>query len=137
MANAGNERLRLYAKHGHKSDNYEDLVKDEMFPPLLFSSLERYLPHNLLNVSRHIKHEYMGDILRQHIERKDVSFLFPEFPKFYAFGHIQISISRNDEFLGIFSPSLQVPPRRRVPVPWTQSEEEDTLKKWVAKIVTF
>ncbi|PWA29844.1 homeodomain-like, Zinc finger, RING/FYVE/PHD-type [Artemisia annua] len=33
------------------------------------------------------------------------------------------------------SPSLQVPQRRRVPVPWTQSEE-DTLKKWVAKFTS-
>nr|GEY98373.1 homeodomain-like, zinc finger, RING/FYVE/PHD-type [Tanacetum cinerariifolium] len=33
------------------------------------------------------------------------------------------------------SPSIQVPQRRRVPVPWTQSEE-DTLKKWLAKFTS-
>nr|GEW27723.1 homeodomain-like, zinc finger, RING/FYVE/PHD-type [Tanacetum cinerariifolium] len=33
------------------------------------------------------------------------------------------------------SPIIQVPQRRRVPVPWTQSEE-DTLKKWLAKFTS-
>lgn len=36
------------------------------FTPLLFSSLERYLPPNLLKVSRDDKYKYMRDILRRY-----------------------------------------------------------------------
>ncbi|XP_059655450.1 2-oxoglutarate and iron-dependent oxygenase domain-containing protein CP2-like isoform X2 [Cornus florida] len=54
-------RLRLNPNTDHKPDSYEDLQLD--FTPLLFSSLERYLPPSLLNVSRDAKVQYMREIL--------------------------------------------------------------------------
>ncbi|GMP83522.1 hypothetical protein CsSME_00037404 [Camellia sinensis var. sinensis] len=54
-------RLRLNPNTDHKPDSYEDLQLE--FSPLLFSSLERYLPPTLLNVSREAKVHYMRDIL--------------------------------------------------------------------------
>ncbi|CAA2949650.1 uncharacterized PKHD-type hydroxylase At1g22950-like [Olea europaea var. sylvestris] len=54
-------RLRLNPNANHKPDNYEDLNLD--FSPYLFSSLERYLPPNLLLMSRDVKVTYMRDIL--------------------------------------------------------------------------
>ncbi|KAI3720077.1 hypothetical protein L6452_20987 [Arctium lappa] len=57
-------RLRLNPNQDHKPDNYDDLRLE--FTPLLFSSLERYLPPNLLNVPRDTKYKYMRDILRRY-----------------------------------------------------------------------
>lgn len=57
-------RLRLNPNQDHKAENYDDLGLE--FTPLLFSSLERYLPPNLLNVSRDTKYKYMRDILRRY-----------------------------------------------------------------------
>ncbi|KAL4586653.1 hypothetical protein LXL04_011295 [Taraxacum kok-saghyz] len=57
-------RLRLNPNQDHKADNYDDLGLE--FTPLLFSSLERYLPPNLLKDSRDIKYKYMRDILRRY-----------------------------------------------------------------------
>ncbi|CAI9300626.1 unnamed protein product [Lactuca saligna] len=57
-------RLRLNPNQDHKAENYDDLGLE--FTPLLFSSLERYLPPNLLNVSRDAKYKYMRDILRRY-----------------------------------------------------------------------
>lgn len=54
-------RLRLNPNTDHKPDSYEDLELE--FSPLLFSSLERYLPPTLLNVSRDTKVQYMREIL--------------------------------------------------------------------------
>ncbi|XP_027097537.1 2-oxoglutarate and iron-dependent oxygenase domain-containing protein CP2-like [Coffea arabica] len=54
-------RLRLNPSADHKPDSYEDLQLD--FSPLLFSSLERYLPPTLLNSSRETKVHYMREIL--------------------------------------------------------------------------
>lgn len=54
-------RLRLNPNTDHKPDSYEDLQLE--FSPLLFSSLERYLPPSLLNVSRESKVQYMREIL--------------------------------------------------------------------------
>lgn len=74
-------RLRLNPNADHKPDSYEDLQLD--FNPLLFSSLERYLPPTLLNVSRDEKVEYMRDILLRYSpegERHRVS--IPNFPHF-------------------------------------------------------
>ncbi|KAI3751448.1 hypothetical protein L2E82_22534 [Cichorium intybus] len=48
----------------HKPENYEDLQLE--FSPLLFSSMERYLPPNLLNAPRETKYSYMRDILRRY-----------------------------------------------------------------------
>lgn len=57
-------RLRLNPNQDHKAENYDDLGVE--FTPLLFSSLERYLPPNLLNGSRDAKFKYMRDILRRY-----------------------------------------------------------------------
>ncbi|GFZ16027.1 hypothetical protein Acr_25g0004360 [Actinidia rufa] len=54
-------RLRLNPNTDHKPDSYEDLQLE--FSPLLFSSLERYLPPTLLNVARESKVQYMREIL--------------------------------------------------------------------------
>ncbi|KAI3811955.1 hypothetical protein L1987_16653 [Smallanthus sonchifolius] len=59
-----NPRLRLTPRQDHNPDIYEDLQSE--FTPLLFSSLERYLPPNLLNVPRNAKHKYMREILRRY-----------------------------------------------------------------------
>lgn len=54
-------RLRLNPNKDHKPDNYEDLQLE--FSPLLFSSLEQYLPPTMLKVSRDVKLQYMRHIL--------------------------------------------------------------------------
>lgn len=54
-------RLRLNPSSEHEPDNYEDLNLD--FSPLVFSSLERYLPPNLLTETRDVKVNYMREIL--------------------------------------------------------------------------
>nr|XP_043624328.1 2-oxoglutarate and iron-dependent oxygenase domain-containing protein CP2-like [Erigeron canadensis] len=59
-----NYRLRLNPNQDHKADDYDDLGIE--FTPLLFSSLERYLPPNLLNVPRDTKYNYMRDILHRY-----------------------------------------------------------------------
>ncbi|XP_050374944.1 2-oxoglutarate and iron-dependent oxygenase domain-containing protein CP2-like isoform X1 [Argentina anserina] len=55
-------KLRLKPEKEHKSESYHDLQQLE-FSPLLFSSLEHYLPPNMLNVPRELKLRYMRDIL--------------------------------------------------------------------------
>ncbi|KAK8483507.1 hypothetical protein V6N11_045155 [Hibiscus sabdariffa] len=54
-------RLRLNPNTEHKPDSYEGLQLD--FSPLLFSSLERYLPPPMLSYSRDSKLNYMRDII--------------------------------------------------------------------------
>ncbi|CAH9104794.1 unnamed protein product [Cuscuta epithymum] len=54
-------RLRLNPSLDHKPDSYDDLQLD--FSPLLFSSLERYLPPSVLNSARDSKVQYMREIL--------------------------------------------------------------------------
>ncbi|KAK9051080.1 hypothetical protein SSX86_027706 [Deinandra increscens subsp. villosa] len=56
-----NHRLQLCPNQNHMSENYDDL--DTEFNPLIFSSLERYLPPNLLDAPRETKYEYMRGIL--------------------------------------------------------------------------
>lgn len=57
-------RLRLNPHQDHNPDSYEDLQSE--FTPLIFSSLERYLPPNLLNAPRETKHRYMREILSRY-----------------------------------------------------------------------
>ncbi|XP_024993716.1 uncharacterized PKHD-type hydroxylase At1g22950-like isoform X2 [Cynara cardunculus var. scolymus] len=64
-----NYRLRLIPHQDHKPDNYDDLQSE--FTPFLFSSLERYLPPHLLNVSREAKYRYMQGILRRYSTEGD------------------------------------------------------------------
>ncbi|KAE8695528.1 2-oxoglutarate and Fe(II)-dependent oxygenase superfamily protein isoform 2 [Hibiscus syriacus] len=54
-------RLRLNPNTEHKPENYEGLQLE--FSPLLFSSLERYLPPPMLSLSRDSKLHYMRDII--------------------------------------------------------------------------
>ncbi|GMI89848.1 CUPULIFORMIS2 [Hibiscus trionum] len=54
-------RLRLNPNTEHKPDSYDGLQLD--FSPLLFSSLERYLPPPMLSYSRDSKLNYMRDII--------------------------------------------------------------------------
>ncbi|EEF36094.1 oxidoreductase, putative [Ricinus communis] len=54
-------RLRLNPSTDHNPESYDDLQLE--FSPLLFSSLERYLPPSMLNLSRDSKIQFMKDIL--------------------------------------------------------------------------
>ncbi|KAK6267475.1 hypothetical protein QUC31_011635 [Theobroma cacao] len=54
-------RLRLNPNTEHKPETYEGLQLE--FSPLLFSSLERYLPPPMLSLSRDSKLNYMRDII--------------------------------------------------------------------------
>ncbi|KAM7272041.1 hypothetical protein ACFE04_031255 [Oxalis oulophora] len=56
-------RLRVTPKSDHEPDCYDDLQSLE-FSPLLFGSLERYLPLSVINTDRDVKVQYMRDILR-------------------------------------------------------------------------
>ena len=68
-------RLRLNPNTEHKPESYEGLQLE--FSPLLFSSLERYLPPSMLSFSRDSKLHYMRDIILRYSsegERTRVSF---------------------------------------------------------------
>ncbi|KAH7571058.1 hypothetical protein JRO89_XS05G0246100 [Xanthoceras sorbifolium] len=70
-------RLRLNPSAEHNPDSYDDLQLE--FSPLLFSSLERYLPPAMLSMSRDAKLQYMRDILLRYSpdgERTRVRILF-------------------------------------------------------------
>ncbi|XP_062117007.1 2-oxoglutarate and iron-dependent oxygenase domain-containing protein CP2 [Humulus lupulus] len=64
-AAASNQRLRLNPSKEHKPESYEDLQLD--FTPSIFSSLERYLPPNLLTVPRDDKVKFMREILLKYL----------------------------------------------------------------------
>lgn len=71
-------RLRLNPNTEHKPESYEGLQLE--FSPLLFSSLERYLPPPMLSLSRDSKLHYMRDIILRYSpegERHRVSFFSP------------------------------------------------------------
>lgn len=59
------QRLRLNPNTDHNPENYEDLKLG--FNPCIFSSLERYLPPSMLTVTRHLKVQYMNDILARYL----------------------------------------------------------------------
>ena len=72
---AMSHRLRLNPNTEHKPESYEGLQLE--FSPLLFSSLERYLPPPMLSLSRDSKLHYMRDIILRYSpegERTRVSF---------------------------------------------------------------
>lgn len=72
---AASSRLRLTPNKDHKPDSYDDMRLD--FSPLLFRSLEQYLPQTMLGVPRDAKLHYMRDILLRYSpdgERIRVSF---------------------------------------------------------------
>ncbi|KAK4767645.1 hypothetical protein SAY86_015395 [Trapa natans] len=59
------QRLRLNPNKDHKPDSYEDLQLD--FSPVIFSSLERYLPPSMLSVGRDDKVKFMREILLKYL----------------------------------------------------------------------
>ncbi|CAK7349664.1 unnamed protein product [Dovyalis caffra] len=59
------QRLRLHANKEHVPESYEDLQLD--FCPSIFSSLEKYMPPNMLNDSREEKVKFMRDILLKYL----------------------------------------------------------------------
>ncbi|KAM6569288.1 hypothetical protein CsatB_017273 [Cannabis sativa] len=64
-AAASNQRLRLNPSKEHKPESYEGLQLD--FTPSIFSSLERFLPPNLLTVPRDDKVKFMREILLKYL----------------------------------------------------------------------
>lgn len=56
-------RLRLNPNADHNPESYDDLQHQLDFSPMLFSSLERYLPIPMMTLSRDAKVNYMRDIL--------------------------------------------------------------------------
>ena len=61
----GSNRLCINPQKDHKSKSYEDLQLE--FNPLVFSSLEQYLPHHMLSLSREVKVHYMWSILLHYL----------------------------------------------------------------------
>lgn len=71
------QRLRLNPNNEHRPDSYEDLQLD--FPNSIYSSLEKYLPPNMLVSRREEKVKFMTDIMLRHLphgERSRVSTKF-------------------------------------------------------------
>lgn len=70
------QRLRLNPNNEHRPDSYEDLQLE--FPNSIYSSLEKYLPPNMLVSRREEKVKFMTDIMLRHLphgERSRVSYL--------------------------------------------------------------
>ncbi|XP_027935113.1 uncharacterized PKHD-type hydroxylase At1g22950-like [Vigna unguiculata] len=65
----GSDSLCISPKRDHKSENYEDLQLE--FNPLVFSSLEQYLPPHMLNLSREVKVQYMRNILLRYLPESE------------------------------------------------------------------
>ncbi|XP_010465904.1 PREDICTED: uncharacterized PKHD-type hydroxylase At1g22950-like [Camelina sativa] len=59
------QRLRLNPNNEHRPDSYEDLQLD--FPNSIYSSLEKYLPPNMLVSNRDEKVKFMTDIMLRHL----------------------------------------------------------------------
>ncbi|XVF86133.1 hypothetical protein PTKIN_Ptkin18bG0016200 [Pterospermum kingtungense] len=66
---AATHRLRLNPNTDHKPESYEGLQLE--YSPLLFSSLERYLPPSMLSLSRDSKLHYMRDIILRYSPEVD------------------------------------------------------------------
>ncbi|RDY02182.1 putative PKHD-type hydroxylase, partial [Mucuna pruriens] len=65
----GSDRLCISPKRDHRPENYEDLQLE--FNPLVFSSLEQYLPPHMLNLSRDVKVHYMRNILLRYLPESE------------------------------------------------------------------
>ncbi|KAL3631370.1 hypothetical protein CASFOL_024354 [Castilleja foliolosa] len=89
-------RLRLNPNSEHQPDNYEDLQLD--FSPMVLSSLERYLPPNLILQTRDVKVNYMRDILLRYYPESE-RIRFPEAQRIQAEDYIQLpaAIKENTE----------------------------------------
>ncbi|GAB2232325.1 hypothetical protein Droror1_Dr00011357 [Drosera rotundifolia] len=65
-------RLRVSpnSESEHKPDKYDDMETEmEEFSPLLFSSLERFLPNSMLSETRAVKAKYMREIMLKYFPR--------------------------------------------------------------------
>ena len=58
------QRLIPFENKEHSPESYEDMQLD--YSPLLFSSLERYLPPNMLNLPRDRKVHFLSNILTRY-----------------------------------------------------------------------
>lgn len=68
------QRLRINPNNEHRPESYEDLKLD--FPSAVYSSLEKYLPQQILASDREEKVKFMTDIMLRHLphgERSRVS----------------------------------------------------------------
>ncbi|KAF3514302.1 hypothetical protein F2Q69_00003719 [Brassica cretica] len=59
------QRLRINPNNEHRPESYEDLKLD--FPSAVYSSLEKYLPQQILVSSREEKVKFMTDIMLRHL----------------------------------------------------------------------
>jgi hypothetical protein len=87
------QRLRLHANKDHMPESYEDLQLD--FCPSIFSSLEKYLPPNMLHDSREEKVKFMRDILLKYLphgERTRVRSNYHAF-RFFLFFFVENYVS--------------------------------------------
>ncbi|CAL9218151.1 unnamed protein product [Arabidopsis halleri] len=64
-------RLSRFPNMDHISDNYGDLKLE--FSSSVLSSLEKYLPPEMLTANREAKAKFMSDILRKYISREECS----------------------------------------------------------------
>ncbi|CAL0316402.1 unnamed protein product [Lupinus luteus] len=64
-----NSTLRSSPKRDHNPENYDDMRLK--FNHLIFTSLEQYLPHHLLNRSREDKANYMVNILHRYLPESE------------------------------------------------------------------
>ncbi|TKY50910.1 PKHD-type hydroxylase [Spatholobus suberectus] len=71
VAVRSSDRLCISPKRDHKPENYEDLQLQLEFNPLVFSSLEHYLPPHMLNLSRDVKVQYMRNILLRYLPESE------------------------------------------------------------------
>ncbi|CAN6997119.1 unnamed protein product [Brassica oleracea var. botrytis] len=59
------QRLRINPNNEHRPESYEDLKLD--FPSAVYSSLEKYLPQQILVSTREEKVKFMTDIMLRHL----------------------------------------------------------------------
>ncbi|KAL9274829.1 2-oxoglutarate and iron-dependent oxygenase domain-containing protein [Drosera capensis] len=63
-------RLKVSPNSEHKPDKYDDMETEmEEFSPLLFSSLDRFLPNSMLSETRDVKAKYMREIMLKYFPR--------------------------------------------------------------------
>lgn len=95
-------RLRLNPNSDHRPDNYEDVELN--FSPHFFSSLERYLPPNLLLQPRDVKFKYMREILfRYYPESERIRVLYYYiFPYLHFLVRIFVRMRRNLHVKSLF-----------------------------------
>lgn len=103
------QRLRLNPNNEHRPDNYENLQLE--FPNSIYSSLEKYLPPNMLVSSRDEKVKFMTDIMLRHLphgERSRVCSRFDLFSRifilnfFFVYSLMRISLMQFEIWLNAY-----------------------------------